>query len=104
MTRRAIVSLAALLGVVGVLLTPAASPAAPQAQSATHLALAAPLDVSAQVQLPPGLGNLRALLARIFESITSFVPNLAGIIGPIFGRILDRLFGGGCQPPFCASP
>ncbi len=104
MTRRAMVTLAALLAVLGVLLTPTASPAAPQVQSTGQLAVAGPAPVSAQVQLPPGLGNLRSILTRIFESLTSLIPNVANILRPIFNSILQNLFGGGCLPPFCASP
>lgn len=98
MTRRAMVALAALLGVVGVLLGPATSQAAPSAAAAVSA-------VSPQVQLPPGFENqIRRLLTEIFNSVTSFMPSLRGILRPIFNRILQTLFGGGCSPPFCASP
>lgn len=79
MTRRMLAILAALAGVVGVLLLTSAA-------------------ASAQVGLP-GL-DIVALLRRIFES---FPPFLQGIVGPIFNALIAA-FGGGCVPPFCASP
>ena len=53
---------------------------------------------SAQVGFP-GI-DIVALLRSIFES---FPPFLQSILGPIFAALLS-FFGGGCVPPFCASP
>ncbi len=79
MTRRILVVLAALAGVAGaVLLT--STPA------------------SAQVGFP-GF-DIAALLQSIFNALPPF---LQSIVGPIFSALLSA-FGGGCIPPFCASP
>lgn len=78
MTRRVAAILVALAGVVATLLTSTAA--------------------SAQVGLP-GI-DIVALLRSIFES---FPPFLQSILGPIFAALLS-FFGGGCVPPFCASP
>ncbi len=79
MTRRILVILVALAGVAGALfLTSTAA--------------------SAQVGFP-GI-DLVALLRSIFNS---FPPFLQNILAPIFNALL-AFFGGGCVPPFCASP
>jgi len=94
-----IVSLAALLGVIGVLLVPTASQAAP-AVPGVSLTVAAPGPaVSAQVRFPP-FRNLGAILTRIFNSLPAF---LQDVLGPVFAAILERATGG-CTGPFCASP
>ena len=79
MTRRIVVILAGLAGVVGALLLSSTA-------------------ASAQVGFP-GF-DIAALLRSIFES---FPPFLQSILGPIFNALL-AFFGGGCIPPFCASP
>ena len=79
MTRRLIVLLVSLAGIAGVLLL-TSTPA------------------SAQVGFP-GF-DIGALLRSIFNS---FPPFLQSIVGPIFSALLS-FFGGGCLPPFCASP
>lgn len=53
---------------------------------------------SAQVGFP-GI-DIVALLRAIFEA---FPPFLRSILGPIFNALISA-FGGGCVPPFCASP
>ena len=79
MTRRIVAILLALAGVAGALLLTSTA-------------------ASAQIGLP-GI-DIVALLRSIFES---FPPFLRSIVGPIFNALLS-FFGGGCVPPFCASP
>ncbi|MDQ4068200.1 MAG: hypothetical protein M3203_01775 [Actinomycetota bacterium] len=79
MTRRMLVILAALAGVVGALLL-TSTPA------------------SAQVGIP-GF-DIVSLLRAIFES---FPPFLQSFLAPIFNALIAA-FAGGCVPPFCASP
>ncbi len=79
MTRRIVVILATVAGVAGALLVTSTA-------------------ASAQVGLP-GF-DIAALLRSIFDS---FPPFLRSILGPILSALLS-FFGGGCIPPFCASP
>ena len=79
MRRRILLGSTCLMGVVGILLV-----------SAT----AAPAQVGF-----PGI-DLVALLQNIFAA---FPPFLQSIVGPIFSALIS-FFGGGCVPPFCASP
>lgn len=79
MTRRIVVILAGVAAAAGALLW--ASTAA-----------------SAQVGFP-GF-DIVALLRSILDSLPPF---LRSILGPIFNALL-AFFGGGCVPPFCASP
>ena len=102
MTRRAIVSLAALLGVVGVLLIPAASQAAPS-QPAVSPAVASAPSTPAQVGTPPGLARLGAILQNIFSSFESFMPGAAETLRTVFTNLANSLLGG-CSFTFCASP
>ena len=79
MTRRIVAILLALAGVAGALLLPSTA-------------------ASAQIGLP-GI-DIVSLLRSILES---FPPFLRNILGPLFNTLLTS-FGGGCVPPFCASP
>lgn len=79
MTRRMLVIPAVLVGVLGALLLTSTA-------------------ASAQVGLP-GI-DIVALLRAIFEA---FPPFLRSILAPIFNALIAA-FGGGCVPPFCASP
>jgi hypothetical protein len=78
MTRRMIVVLTALLGVLGVIIVSASM-------------------ASAQVRLPI-VFDFGALFERLFAA---FPPFLKSIVSPIFGRLLQA-FTGSCAP-FCAS-
>ncbi len=79
MTRRLVVLLVSLVGIAGALLLTSTA-------------------ASAQVGFP-GF-DIAALLRSIFNS---FPPFLQSVVGPIFNALLS-FFGGGCLPPFCASP
>ena len=97
MTRRVIVGVAALMGVVGVLLVPAASHA-DAAAPVISLSVALPTAGPAQIGLPPFI-DFRALFVRIFGSLPLFLQNL---LRPLFAALL-QIFTGSCSP-LCASP
>lgn len=79
MTRRLLVLLVTLAGIAGVLLL-TSTPSSAQAGF-------------------PGF-DIAALLRSIFDA---FPPFLQSVVAPIFNALL-AFFGGGCLPPFCASP